>query len=165
MSAYQRFAFDNLPPERQREILEKQQKQEIQRRLLREQIEQKERERNQPAPPRKYNIQSGAQERSHDDSPPPRTAPTFINDPLQHTVLKPGNMYMTLQRPLISEKHRLLPKNQQALSMTLNPTKIHDTFSSFRSHIMNTSNSTVMTTVSPSQMGKEKITPTFIEDE
>ena len=153
MAQYQRFAFETLSPERQRELVEKQRKQQQQREMLLEQME---------AVKRKKQAEQEAYEssmRRQDDFPRPdipfpdsrlpearalSTAPSTSEFIVQQPFKNPPLM-LTPQRPLLADRQKFVRPERPALSMTLNPSKIHDTFSNLRSQIMATAATTVLT--------------------
>ena len=149
--SYQRFAFENLSPERQREIVEKQVKQQQQKEMLRKQIEEqqkmkamaKDEKRRRKHPESSYS----EPEQSHFDRAAayPREAIPMPAPPASdYAAYHPAPVQMSPVRPLLVERRRL-PAGGRHMSMGINPAKIHDTFSALRGNIVSMSQRTVLT--------------------
>lgn len=155
MAQYQRFAFETLSPERQRELVEKQRKQQQQREMLLEQMEATKRKKQ--AEEESYNRlmrddNQFPKPQIPFNTPPPEsrslsTAPGPSDFIVQQPFKTPPLM-LTPQRPLLADRQKFTRAERPAISMTLNPSKIHDTFSNLRSQIMATAATTVLTRTS-----------------
>ena len=163
--SYQRFAFERQSPERQKELIEKQTKQQQLREMLRQQIEEKQRGkaaeqqqvpvfRREPPPPSEYRAPP-----SDYRAPPPeyRAPPPMESLPREFYPMPtaqvgdfgsfvPAPVMIAPPRPLLSDRKRVTQMGRTQMSMTLKPAKIHDTFSNLRCSMMSSSvrNSTFM---------------------
>lgn len=130
--SYQRFSFEALDPERQRQILEKHRRQQEQREMLLQQMEEKAR------------LKHGIDPASLSAPPLSKTQPVptsaTIDSPFraEFVIQQPfPGMSMTArpQRTLLIERPR---KSQPELSMTMNmgASRIRDTFANLRSNMI-----------------------------
>lgn len=137
---FERFSFERIGPERQHEILEKQRKQEEQRRMLREQIDDRERKMSRSVPP------------STDDND---TKPERVMDSGRRAAWRPSNTShgkaatqqfkppVFIARPLLPERESVIRSDRPTLAMTVNPDAIRNAFANVRSRIVSTSGATL----------------------
>jgi len=119
-SNYQRFSFDNLPPERQIEIAEKQRQQRIQREYLEEQIKLR-KEGNEPKA--KF----------------PSRASVEIPESKFAVASDTSNiLFPDLQ------KRRFSVNEKMSRSMSHNPSSIHDSFNNLRHKIRSSAAAAVL---------------------
>jgi hypothetical protein len=134
MSVFQRFSFENLSPERQTELMEKQRKQQIQKDMLEQQIETRRREREaqmqrevrNPEPdeaPQNYQMGGGS---------PPRG----FGGGAQSVIMA--------QRPSLLSERKVARFERPLVAMSLSPTKIHEAFSSLRHQIMSSAAASIL---------------------
>lgn len=184
---FQRYAFDNLPPERKMELLEKQRKQQQQREILQQQIETRKREKDiekekeakrnsyqehisnyQSYPPQQTQFQSPS---SFQYQVPQKNQTNTID--FSKTTLTPNN-FRKQQFAFTPQNYSLLPNKiqrksstcptheRQLISMTLTPNTIHDAFASLRRQIMTTAASSVIGGGADSRQPRDrKISDTF----
>ena len=156
MSSYQRFAFERQSPERQRELIEKQTKQQQLREMLRQQIEerqmQKSAEQSQSTTIRRRDPPSEYRSPAPEYRPPPPEYRAASVEPVQslprdfyplptapasdYGSFVPAPVMIAPPRPLLSDRKRVTQMGRMHMSMTLKPAKIHDTFSNLRCSMM-----------------------------
>jgi hypothetical protein len=124
----QRFAFENLSPERQMAVMDERRRQQIQRQMLEDQIAERQRARE-------------AQEtkRRPSEDPPRATRrsagfPTTDSSSSQSFTLTAPLLSTPDEQPLLMERKFAL-RDRPALSMSLNPARIHDAFATLRNQI------------------------------
>ena len=139
--SYQRFAFENLSPERQQEILEKQRKQQQLREMLQQQVQERKAEKDldRERPERRATSFYRPQEVTTVAMPKmrPVSGPemTFsVKQPLSRTM----PLEFTKQWKLFSDRSPVQRQERPSPSMTLNPSKIHNAFENLRSRIITT---------------------------
>lgn len=185
---FQRFSFENLPPERKVELLEKQRKQQQQRELLLQQIESRKREKNNAKENENsrdlYQEQTPAQQFQPQPLQPPiqpvspyqfqqntnQFQPTTID--FSKTSVTPSS-FRKQQLVFTPQNYSLLPERQvrktsagvtrerQLMSMSLTPNTIHDAFASLRHQIMSNAASSVIGGADTRAMRETKMTDTF----
>ena len=143
--SYQRFAFENLSPERQQEILEKQRKQQQLREMLQQQVQERKAERDTDAERFERRATSFYRPQEAPSMVPAKMRPVTgpetafsVKQPFSRTV----PLEFTKQWKLFSDRSPAQRQEKPALSMSLNPNKIHNTFEGLRSRIISTASLT-----------------------
>jgi hypothetical protein len=125
---YQRFAFENLRPEQQSEIVDKQLRQQHQRTLLERQIAERAQRRNADAPPKHEYPEQPAPAAAVERNSPVRSPPVHSSP----TILSSAAMVFSApQRAPLLEKR--IPRERPPITMALTAGKIHETFAALRS--------------------------------